>query len=158
MHRHALRGRAESPARSMECLAIDDPDGRIGRAARPIRVEPSRSRGIGGRAIGIDAHPKRTERERSRVICPPDGDHDQHGVDAAEGEGVGHRRARSDARRASLGTASIGQRGSASRKLIVGGAICSRNASIVTASSSPPLAPSAWPWIGLVDDTGTARP
>src|SRR5512136_45385 len=60
--------------------------------------------------------------------------------------------------RASLGTALMGQLGSNSRKLIVGGAICERNASIVIASSSPPLAPSAWPWIGFVDETGTSRP
>ena len=47
------------------------------------------------------------------------------------------------ASRATLGTASTGQRSSSSRKLIVGGIILSRIALIVIASSRPPLAPSA---------------
>ena len=56
--------------------------------------------------------------------------------------------------RATLGMASTAHLGSGSRKLIVGGAICSRSAEIVTTSSSPPLAPSAWPCTGFVDETG----
>jgi len=59
---------------------------------------------------------------------------------------------------ATFAVALIGQRASVSRKLMVGGAICVRSASMAMASSKPPLAPSAWPWIGFVDDTGTSRP
>src|SRR5579875_181697 len=56
--------------------------------------------------------------------------------------------------RASFGTASTGHFASASRQLMVGGAIFSRTAPIVTTSSSAPPAPSAWPWMGFVEETG----
>src|ERR1700738_1064510 len=56
--------------------------------------------------------------------------------------------------RASLGTASTGHLASASRQLMVGGAIFSRTAPIVTTSSSAPAAPRPCPGMGFGDETG----